>query len=96
MRRFYQIATIFTLLVTSVGAASAAAPQPSYVTTVQLNDGKRVTCSVNEPASTASSSNDQQALTASERNEAEIVATAPLRRIPRNRGEADMTVVQCS
>jgi hypothetical protein len=96
MRRFYQIATMFTLVVTSVGAASAAAPQPSYVTMVRLHDGKRVTCSVNEPASTSSSLNDQQALTASERNDAEIVATAALRRIPKNRGEADMTVVQCS
>ncbi|MGF6992887.1 hypothetical protein P3T25_001231 [Paraburkholderia sp. GAS32] len=96
MRRFYQIATVFTLIVTSVGTASAAAPQPGYVTTVQLHDGRRVTCSVNEPASIPSLSNDQQALTARERNEAEIVATAALRRIPKNRGEADMTVVQCS
>lgn len=96
MRRFCQIATVFTLVVTSVGAASAAVPQPGYTTTVQLHDGKRVTCSVNEPASTPSSSNDQQALSASERNEAEVVATAALRRLPKNRGEADMTVVQCS
>lgn len=96
MRRFYQIATIFALVVTSVGAASAAAPQPGYVTTVQLHDGKRVTCFVNEPASTLSSSNDQQALTTSERNEAEVVATAALRRTPRDRGDTDMADVQCS
>ncbi|CAE6734103.1 hypothetical protein R69888_02202 [Paraburkholderia haematera] len=91
-----QIAAACVLVVTSVGAASAAAPQPSYVTTVQLHDGKRVTCFVNEPASTLSSSSNQQSLSTSERNEAEIDATAALRRIPRNRGDADMPDVQCS
>ncbi|RKE39939.1 hypothetical protein B0G76_6393 [Paraburkholderia sp. BL23I1N1] len=96
MPGIFRIAAIFALVGASMGAASAAAPQPSYVTTVQLHDGKRVTCSVNEPASTLLSSHDRQALTASERNEAEIDATAALRRIPRNRGDADTSDVQCS
>jgi hypothetical protein len=53
----------------------------SYTREVQLKDGKRLTCVVNGPASQDSSlaSIETTHLSAAERNEAEVMATAPLR-----------------
>jgi len=53
----------------------------SYTREVQLKDGKRLTCVVNSPTSQDSplASAETNHLSAAERNEAEVMATAPLR-----------------
>lgn len=55
-----------------------AAPPASYTTTVRLHSGKQVTCAVNEPA--AAPAGSTSTLTRRERTEAQVKATARLRR----------------
>lgn len=57
-----------------------AAPMASYTTSVRLHDGKHVTCAVNQPA--AAPTGGTSTLTKRERTEAEVKATARLRRWP--------------
>ena len=66
-------------LCVTAGAAGTALAEPiaNYKTVVQLHDGKQ-TCAINEPTATPASRTPT--LTTSERNEAEIAATAALRR----------------
>ena len=65
------------VMVCAVGAALAASPT-SYTTTVRLHSGKHVTCAVNKPA--AAPAGGTSTLTRRERTEAQVKATARLRR----------------
>lgn len=80
-RHFYHGYTLIASRMMA-GAANAALAEPdaSYTTTMRLRDGMQGTYAVNEPAATPVSGAQTQTLTASERNEAEIAATAILRR----------------
>lgn len=66
----------------ATGTAFAAAPA-GYTTTVQLRDGKQATCTVNKPAAVPAGSTSS--LTRRERTEAQVAATARLRRRPGDR-----------
>lgn len=66
------------LALTVIASASCASTiSSSYTTDVRLKDGKAVRCAVNEPASLPPTGTP--ALTLRERNEAEVLATQPLR-----------------
>ncbi|WP_454830195.1 hypothetical protein [Paraburkholderia xenovorans] len=67
-------------MMTGARGTAVAVPLAGYTTTAQLHDGKQVTCAVDEPVAAAAAGAQTQTLTASERNEAEIAATAILRR----------------
>jgi hypothetical protein len=67
------------LALTVIASAScASAISSSYTTDVRLKDGKAVRCEVNEAAETAPPAGTPP-LTLRERNEAEVLATQPLR-----------------
>lgn len=68
-------------LMTVVSTAALAASATSYTTTVQLDNGKQVTCAVNEPASRPADGAQLQTLSRSELNEAEVKAIVPLRHV---------------
>jgi hypothetical protein len=96
----------FAMLATLAGTAFAS-PTTSYVTTVHLRDGKQAVCAVNEPLGSAGGvaqgavqTSGTQSLSKRERNEAEIDATAPLRRLPINQNHyptpATAPTVNCS
>ncbi|MFM0198116.1 hypothetical protein PQQ65_34200 [Paraburkholderia strydomiana] len=72
------------VMICAVGTVLAA-PPASYTTTVRLHSGKQVMCAVNEPAAAPAAGAQTLTLTASERNEAEVAATAILRRQAGNR-----------
>lgn len=102
----HRLALGVAVLATVAGTAFAS-PSTRYVTTVHLRDGKQVVCAVNEPLGSAggvaqgtTQSSGAQTLTRRERNEAEVDATAPLRRLPVNRNQyptrATAPTVQCS
>jgi hypothetical protein len=106
MKIAHRFALGFALFATVAGAAFAS-PQTSYVTTVHLRDGKQAVCAVNEPLGSAGGvaqgtvqTSAAQPLTTRERNEAEVDATAPLRRLPINQNHyptrATAPTVQCS
>ncbi|MFM0412384.1 MULTISPECIES: hypothetical protein [Paraburkholderia] len=65
------------VMICAMGTALAA-PPASYTTTVRLHDGKWVTCAVNKPADVPAGSTST--LTRRERTEAQVKATARLRR----------------
>jgi hypothetical protein len=69
------------LALTVIASASCASTiSSSYTTDVRLKDGKAVRCAVNEAAEAAGSpSAGTPPLTLRERNEAEVLATQPLR-----------------
>jgi len=74
--------SLFSLVaLLTASSYSNADPHTSYTREVQLKDGKRLTCVVNGPTDQDSSVASAQThnLSAAERNEAEIMATAPLR-----------------
>ena len=97
MRELSHLAVAVVLFGTAVGNAFAASAT-SYTTTVHLRDGKQVVCAVNEPASTQKIT--MQTLSRRDRNEAEVIATAPLRRLPNNRNNYPSPIsaprVQCA
>lgn len=68
------------MLMTAVLGAAACGPTivgPYYTMDVRLADGKPVRCAVNQPVHLPSPS--PEPLTVRERNEAEVLATQPLR-----------------
>jgi hypothetical protein len=72
------------LALTVIASASCASTiSSSYTTDVRLKDGKAVRCAVNEATEAAEASGSPPAgtppLTLRERNEAEVLATQPLR-----------------
>jgi hypothetical protein len=75
-----------------------ATPRTSYTTNVRLHDGKHVECAVNQSLPIILSS--RPGLTTRERNEAEIDATARLRRVFRSKNQypspGTAPHVQCS
>ncbi|TCK84176.1 hypothetical protein B0G74_8988 [Paraburkholderia sp. BL9I2N2] len=77
MCTFYLTALAAAALATTT-ATALATPFTAYTTTVHLRDGKQAVCAVNEPHSTQSPG--AQTLSTVERNEAQIDATARLRR----------------
>ncbi|SOF01810.1 hypothetical protein SAMN05446635_9925 [Burkholderia sp. OK233] len=85
MRIFLRIAFAGALAAAAVGSALGAS-SISYVTTVHLHDGKQVVCAVNE-SRTMQAGDRSQALTTAELNEAQVDATARLRRHPGNKNE---------
>jgi len=97
MRQLSQFVAALVLFGTAAGNAFAV-PATSYTTTVHLRDGKQVTCAVNEP--TFAQQSAMQTLTKRDRNEAEVIATARLRRLPNNRNSYPTPIsaprVQCS
>jgi hypothetical protein len=75
-----------SLIIASFAITPAfATPRTSYTTNVQLHDGRHVECAVNQSLPITLSS--QPVLTTQERNEAEIDATARLRRFFRNKNQ---------
>lgn len=97
MRQVSHIAVALMLCGTAVGNVFADSAT-SYTTTVHLRDGKQVTCAVNEP--TFAQQATMQTLNRRDRNEAEVTATARLRRLPNNRNSYPTPIsaprVQCS
>jgi len=83
MRIFFRIAFAGVLAAAAVGNAFGTS-SVSYVTTVRLHDGKQVVCAVNETRSMQAGDRNQT-LTTRELNEAQIDATARLRRHPGNK-----------
>ncbi|MEZ0606056.1 hypothetical protein ACAX43_28530 [Paraburkholderia sp. IW21] len=81
MRTFFHVALVVAVLATA--GTAFAAPFTTYMTTVHLHDGKQVVCAVNEPQSMRPVA--VQMLSKRERIEAQIDATARLRRHPGNR-----------
>ncbi|HZZ03335.1 hypothetical protein [Paraburkholderia sp.] len=77
MRTFFQVALAAAVFATATGTAFAT-PFSTYMTTVHLRDGKQVVCAVNEPRSMQPAG--MQTLSTRERIEAQIDATARLRR----------------
>lgn len=68
------------LLVAFAWGAAACTPvvsDPSYTMEVRLHDGKHVRCAINEPL--VRPAPPGPALTTRERNEAEVLALAPMR-----------------
>lgn len=82
MRRPIQALVAFLALYTAVGSAFGAT-RAAYTLTVHLRDGKTVVCAVNQPRSMQPAT--MQKLSARERVEAQIDATARLRRQPGNK-----------
>lgn len=82
MRTFFHVAIAVAALATATGTAFAS-PFTTYMTTVHLHDGRQAVCAVNEPQSMQPAS--LQTLSTRERNEAQIDATARLRRHPGNK-----------
>jgi len=97
MRQLSHFAVALVLFGTAVGTAFAVSAT-SYRTTVHLWDGKQAVCAVNEP--TFAQQATMQTLTTRDRNEAEVIATARLRRLPNNRNNypspSSAPRVQCS
>ncbi|MFM0732677.1 hypothetical protein PQQ52_19540 [Paraburkholderia sediminicola] len=83
MRIFFRITFAGALAAAALGNAFGASTVP-YVTTVHLHDGKQVVCAVNEPLP-MQAADRSQTLTTGELNEAQIDATARLRRHPGNK-----------
>lgn len=67
----------FTLAVLWSTGSEAAQPAYSYITTVQLADGKTLSCAVNDPAGAMHASSQQLSLR--EQTEADVLATQRLR-----------------
>ena len=97
MPQLSHLAFAVVLFGTVVGNAFAVSAT-SYTTTVHLRDGKQVVCAVNEPASAQQPA--MQTLSKRDRNQAEIIATARLRRLPNSRSNYPSPIsaprVQCS
>lgn len=73
---------VVALVAACATASVFATPRTSYTTTVKLNDGKTVTCAVNEPMQTDETGHST--LTRRERTEAEVDAIARLSTRDRN------------
>ncbi|WP_275760787.1 hypothetical protein [Ralstonia pseudosolanacearum] len=70
------------VLAISVWSAVACTPVivgPSYTMEVRLADGRPVRCAVNQPMAPVMAPGTSAPLTTRERNEAEVLATQPLR-----------------
>ncbi|WP_454830169.1 hypothetical protein [Paraburkholderia xenovorans] len=80
MRNFFRMMFVGVLTIAAFGPAFGASTR-SYVITVHLHSGKQVVCAVNEPLK-AQDRLRSQPLTVRELNEAQVDATARLRRQP--------------
>lgn len=80
--RFCVFSTMALVLATAYANAS---PAMSYTKQVHLRDGKTATCIVNGHGPETLTGAAIPTLTTAERNEAEIDATARLRRVPKNK-----------
>ena len=77
MKSLKAVLLAFTVI---ASASCASTISSSYTTDVRLKDGKAVRCAVNEAAEAAGSpAAGTPPLTLRERNEAEVLATQPLR-----------------
>lgn len=82
--RLYVFSTAALLLAASYANAS---PAMSYTKQVHLRDGKTATCIVNGHGPETLTGAALPTLTTAERNEPEIDAIAPLRRIPNQKNK---------
>lgn len=78
--RYFYIASFMALML--VATYANATSTTSYTKVVHLRDGTMATCVVNGPVNGTTRTGGQSTLTTAQRNEAEVDATARLRRLP--------------